>query len=424
MSTPAFNTTNGTAYLQKKYSPRVITNTATMAGSESLKLISEDTTGGGASYNYLADSTDLPAGSADEATAFGYSTDAPTSVGQQYEVPYFTDLFVQSVSGKLIAQTKNQPVKWTKALDKAMKSCINMSSFRTSLAWVSEGWGEVAPGGITSISGATFKLNVASQIRRFAIGMKLVFAASLHADDLRSATPIKILDVNYESGLVTCDTNLSTPGAQANDIPFYAGDRATLASGIVRLRPAGLAALLPNSQTKRADATIATIYGVTRHGRDFGNLIDGSVGLVSSALIKAAQAGRSFGNATSLAAFVSPNKYTELSESLQGSGRYDQTITVAGRGGVGFKLLKIFVDGLEMGVASDRFFDDTTAYCLDLKTCFIRSIGPVPHVDNDDGNSMLRVAGSRAVELRLVQDFHFTIENPAACAVINFVSIA
>jgi hypothetical protein len=415
-----FTVANGSAYLQKMYSPRVITNTATMLSSESLKLIRENTAGGGSDYNFLADNQDLVSGSADETTAFAYSTTAQASVGAQYSVPWFQDLFVTTVAGALIARVKNQPLKWTKALDKAMKSCINMSAFRTSLAWVTEGWGEI--GQINTVSGFTFKPVDTSQIHRYIPGGKIVFSSSLNAAVLRSATAITITDVDYQTFIVTCDTTLATPGGTNNDFAFYAGDRQNSATP-ARQRPAGLAAWLPNSATKKADSTISTLYGVARKARDFGNLIDGTTGTVASAFVRAAQAAKSFGNATKLAGFCSPNKYTDFSEMLAGQNR-SNTIELKGRGGYGHRYLTVYVDGLEMGVGSDKFMDDTTAYCLDLDCCWINSIGPVPHVDNDDGNTMLRVAGARAVEIRLVQDFNFTIENPAACSIINWVSVA
>lgn len=415
-----FTIANGSAYLQKQYSPRVITNTATQLSSESLKLIRENTGGFGSDYNYLADSTDLPSGSADETTAFTYGATAPVSVGGQFSVPWFQDLFVTTVAGALIARMKNQPLKWTKALDKAMKSAINMSAFRTSLAWVTEGWGEI--GQCSNVSGSTCTPLDVSQIHRYVVGMKVVGSLSLHANLLKSVTPITIINVDYQTNLITFDTPLATPGIVNSDFLFYAGDRQNSATP-VRVRPAGLAAYLPNSATKKADASISTLYGVARLGRDFGTLIDGSTGTVASAFVKAAQSAKSFGNATKLMGFCSPDKYTDFSEMLAGQNR-SNTIEMKGRGGYGHKYLTVFVDGMEMGVASDKFMDNTTGYCLDLDTCWINSIGPVPHVDSDDGNTMLRVAGARAVEIRLVQDFNFTVENPAACAVINWVSVA
>lgn len=413
-----FNSTTAAAYLQKMYSPSIITNTVTSAQSRLMQLCKENTNGGGDSYKFMADVDDVPTGSSDFATAQNIAKNNTVVLGVgQFDVPWFEENDPWRVSGKVIAQTKGKAHSWTSALDRSMKGAMNIAGHRMSVFFYGQGWGEICQ--VSGTSGSTFIPKRAEHIWRIFRGMQIVFSSSLNAAGLRSATVRTVTGVDYDTGVVTLNGTMAGVSAVDDDWVFFAGDREDSATPSRRV-PAGMGAWFPAART---DATITTLYGVARSGnsRLYGQLTDGTTGSKKDALKRFCQRLSAFGNAKKIVLACSPNIYDALSTEMGSNDRNNNIVELKGRGGFGFKSLVVFVDGIEASIIVDKYCDDTASYGGDPSSIEINSIGPAPHIDNDDGSTLIKISDDRGVEGRLVADWNIAPKNPGAFGRINWV---
>lgn len=414
---PGLNPTTGAAFLKRFYSPTFIQNAIDREGSRLFAMVPKDTNGSGDSYNFFVDvDGGVASGSADFATAQNTAANNAATIGSQFKVDWVEDHEVVQIDGKFLAQTRNNTGAWTAALKYAMDNAIRYAAHRKSIAFVTEGWGELDVA-ISGVSGATFACGDSVHIYRFMKGMPLVFSSSKNAAVLRSGTPINVTGVDYTNNLVTCDTNLSTPGGANGDSVFTSGDRQNSATP-VRLRPAGFPAWIPNQSGGVTDTTISTLYNVTRSSntRLYGQWIDGTTQSLQDACIQAAQTCSSIGNATDMVIALAPANFTTLSKSMGSDKRY---VDLKGNGGIGFRTISVYADGVEAAVISDKYMGSHAAFLIDRKSFVHASIGPAPHIDSDDGNTILRISNSNGVEGRIVSYECIACKNPPPNAYIS-----
>lgn len=406
-----YTPTTADAFLKRIFSPSFIVNTVASKASRLYKMISKNANGGGDFYAMLAVADESAGASADFTTAQTGALDTTTTFGSKFLVPWFEDNAVQRISGKAIAQSRTNDGAWTKLVRFAMDSCLRVAAFRNSIALATQGWGELSQ--VTATSGSTFKPLRPEHIARYIKGQQLHFSAQLNTAVLRSGTALTITGIDPNTTLITLSATMASVGATDNDWVFTAGDRENSATPN-RLRPAGLPVWLPLQPV--TDATISTLYSVVRsaNGRLYGNYVDGTQLSVEQTLITLGQTVASQGNQDGkLTMVVSPNVYTRLAVELGSNKRYSDA-----KGQFGFSTLVLSVDGIDAAVISDKFFDDSSAFCVDPKEIELHSIGPCPGVANDDGKgALLRVADKNAVETRVVSYFNYVLTNPMGAGV-------
>lgn len=413
---PGLNPTTGAAFLKRYYSPSFISNAIDKEGSKLFAMVPKDANGSGDSYNFFADvDGGIASGSADFSTAQTTAANNTATIGSQFKVDWVEDHEVVQIDGKFLAQTRNNTGAWTTALKYAMDNAIRYAAHRKSIAFVTLGWGELAQA--TGISGATFKCVDSANIYRFMKGVPLVGSSSINAATLRSGTPINVTGVDYSNNVVTCDTALATPGITTNDWVFTSGDRQNSATP-VRVRPAGFPAWIPDQTGGVTDTTISTLYGVVRstNTRLYGNWIDGTTQSLQDASIQACQTASSIGNATDMVLAYSPANFSTLSKAMGSDKRY---VDLKGNGNVGFKTIAVYADGVEAAVISDKYMSSHSGFLMDRKAFVHASIGPAPHIDTDDGNTILRISNSNGVEGRIVSYECIACKNPAANCFIS-----
>lgn len=426
------NSTTASAWLKRMYQPKFVANSICKKSSRAYATISEKTDCSGDSYNFLSVVNDLAAGSANFTTAQTQSQNNTTQIGKQYNVPYFESHEPVNVSGDIVLKTKTKEGGWLPALDMAMKSAMANAAHRHSCRFFASGWGEL--GRLThaaDLTSATVTLADPSTVYRFMEGQWLTFSSALGGTLTRGTnTALQIIGVNYNgapgsTGHLTLSAALNSVAAGTggviaiDDFIFLQDDR--LAAGTSQVQGAGLAAwlALPGAWFDPAGAN-PTLYGVNRstNSRLNGNFIDGTKGSLKSALIQAAQTVSSIGNAESPVAYISPNKFTELSNSLDTNQRYTD---VKGRAGVGFRTVTVYADGIDLPVMSDKYCSDGQGYVLDVKDAQVNSCGPAPHIDETDGQVLLRQPNSFGYEGRILSLYNYILNNTAACAVIQLV---
>lgn len=412
----SFNSTTAAAFLQRFYSPSFVANSVAKNASKVLGQIKRLPDCGGDTYNFLSVVDEVATGSADFSTAQSVASNSTQTVGSQYSIAWCESNEPVRVSGKMIAQTRNNSAAWMNALKFAMDSGLRVAAHRLSIRLYTQGWGELAVVKAGSVSGATFQCATGGHVYRFFKGMPLVGSSSLNAATLRSATAINVSGVDYSTGIITCDTNLATPGIVAGDTIFTKGDRENSATPS-RLCPAGFPAWLPLQPV--TDATLSTFYGVTRSSntRLYGNYVDGRNQSLVDSLQQLAQTCASIGNATKLMAVVSPYQYTALAKALGSDRRY---VDVPGKDGyVGFKTLAVMAEGIEVPVISDKYVGDDVAFMFDPAEVELASLGPAPHIDMVDGNKMLRISDDNGIEVRIISWSVIALKNTAACGTIQ-----
>lgn len=408
-----FTPTTGAAFLQNFYKPGFIANSIAAKSSPAVRNLPKEPDGGGSQFVFLS--------VVDEANIMQSSTytdaiaNVPTNTfGGQFAIPWQETDTVWTVSGLAIAQTRNDNAAWTSALKFSMDSALRWSAHRRSIDWYTQGWGEVAQ--IFSISGSTFKCQDKGTIFRFIKGQPLVFALSLNADALRSGTADMVTGVDYSNNVVTCGTALSTPGAVAGDFVFLYGDRQN-SSTPARLRPIGYPAWTPFQPV--TDTTLSTLGGVVRstNSRYYGNYVDGTQLAIKDALTVGLQTLISIGNVESkITTFMSPDNFTALSNDLGSDRRY---IEDKGYGASGFDVLKFFANGGSTIVVTDKYIGNAYIAMYDEKAFVHASIGPAPHVNADDGNTILRQSNDNGIEGRLVAYENFASINPPGTVIIQ-----
>jgi hypothetical protein len=415
------NPTNGAAFLKRFYSNDVVINTISKKASRLLNLIKHHTDGAGDSYNVLSVVGANPSGSATFSEAQERGQNAQSS-GFQFKVDWYDDYQAPSVSKGQIARTRNMKGGWIPALKFEIDSALEYSGHRRSVALYTTGYGELATvtnaiGGGTTITLGNPRTGAAdrSMAFRFIKGMKLVFSASISSNTLRAGQSGVVAKVNYSAGTIDMDVALNTITALAqNDVIFTKGDRQDSATPS-RLRPAGLGALVPTTAPTPGE----NFYGVDRTNNSFlyGWIIDGTTTgkPLAQCFVEAANLCSTVGNADRMVAVCSVDKFIELSASQEDK----QYTMITGRGGTGYKALLIYADGVELPVISDKYCPNSEAYVLDPKAIDHPSMGQAPHMDDEDGNAVLRQSSDAGIEARTEAFECFINVNGAATAAIK-----
>lgn len=414
------NSTVGVNFLKKFYKPEFIINTVSKKSSRLFNLIKHDTGGSGENYNFLSIVGDNPSGSATMSNSQSTGT-ASMQQGVQFHVPWFNDYETPTVAGDLIAKTRNSKGGWLPALRSEMNSSLRYAGHRKSIALFTSGWGELgAVSAGTNLASTTLSLADPSCIYRFVPGMQLVFSQTLNANLLRTGVVfLTVVSVNYNNGSMVLSGVINTvTGTTNGDIIFTRGDRQDSATPAL-LRPVGLGSPLGGGWAPIAAPTPGeSFFGQDRTLNSFlySFYVDGRSQSLAQAFVQAAQTASSIGNADSLVGICSPAKFTQLAISLQGQVHYTE---IKGRGGVAFKTIMIYADGIELPIISDKYCVDGVAYVGDPKALKHTSIGEAPEINNDDGQQMVRQTGDDGVEVRIRSYETYTLENAASWVTIQ-----
>jgi hypothetical protein len=416
------NPTSGAAFLKRFYSNDVVINTISKSSSRLLNLVKHHTDGAGDSYNFLTVVGDNPSGSATFSEAQERGQNAQSS-GFQFKVDWCDDFQAPSVSKGQIARTRNNKGGWIPVLRHEIDSALRYSGHRRSVALFTTGFGELAS--VTNAVGAGTTITLGnprtaavdrSMAFRFVKGMKLVFSSTISANTLRAGQSGVVAKVNYSAGTIDMDVALNTiAGLAQNDIIFTKGDRQDSATP-ARLRPAGLPAWVPTTAPSGGES----FFGNDRTTNSFlfGWIIDCTTTGKSLAqgLVEGANLCSTVGNADRLVAVVSVDKFIEFSASQEDK----QYTMITGRGGTGYKALLVYADGVELPVISDKYCPNSEAYVCDPKAIDHPSMGQAPHMDDEDGNAVLRQSADAGIEARTEAFECIAVNNGAACAVLKF----
>jgi len=412
----AFSTTALNAYVKRTYDDKYIDNCITQVAPPTYKLLAKETDGSGDNFSWLADADDVDGGSPDFTTAQGSATNNASTTGSKFLSDWMLYSEVAQISADIIGRTRNNDGAWARAVDVAMMKKMRAIAHNNAVVLQGQGWGEISQ--ITSVSGSTFVPLVASDITKYVVGMPLHFSSSLNAAVLRSATVLYVTAVSYTVGSekVTLSGTLASISAVNNDWCFRAGARQNSATPS-RIVPIGLRGWFIDQRAGSADLSDTTLTSNfltadrTRNSRLYGTFYDATGGgSLLGALIDASQEAITVGNAKKLRFFASKANYAQVAKDLQTQVQY---LDNAGNKAIGTKLLTIYSDGdAEATLQVDRVTNDTQVWGYDPAQVVIKSIGPAPHIDNEDGLMMARQATSQGYEARWFQQYIYVFRNP------------
>jgi hypothetical protein len=353
-----------------------------------LALVKKNPKAYGSSFEVALQTTLGGARSADFATAkANINTGGPS--GKKMLFPYVDDFAFARVEAKDMAAAKAAGGV-VDALDHEMKMALK--NIRRSLASSIAGDGTGKIGRILAIPNTTpagsFSLTSARDLKHFMNGQRLVTNPTLtgSAGTQRAGTALVTKVVKSGSSALIYYTVESGWAPVANDYVFIQGDYGAKINGVQAWIPV------------TAPASGDSFGGVDRSvaPRELAGLrVDASSETtVRDALIASGAEFSEYGmNSTHI--ILAPTDYTRLEKELEDSKRI---VDVTNEYNIGLKGIELSDGTL---VVQDPYFPSGYAYRLNLDTWELMSMGEAPHIANEDGLKMLRVADADAFDAQL-----------------------
>lgn len=295
---------------------------------------------------------------------------------------------------ELNAVKDSGPEKAFDVVDKRYRDAVADVRHQLSIAAVNAGWGLVGQGSAVTSTTITLPADI---VNRLDVGDTLVASATESGGVLlATAGTTTVTAINYDTGVVTVDTDTTTGGTPATATSFWfrSGNRDNNASPS-RLLPTGIRGWLDT----------AVLYGVTRSGnpRLTGHSVSASGLDTASGLKRLASRLYKAGCPAPDLAFLSVEDHEILSmdKDVQKNvaveiGPYNIGFTSLGVYGPNGKLVKCVADAnlpqgtAYMGPFNNKEYRPQIKYSKEIIA-----------IDNFDGNDMLRLDGSATYEMRL-----------------------
>jgi len=269
-------------------------------------------------------------------------------------------------------------------------------------------------GQVGSVSGTSLTLASIPDARFFEIGMEIAASSADGTGSLRdSSSTATVTGVNRASGVITTDTGWSTDisGLVADDYLFEAGDHDSPTTGTAGIK--GLSAWLSTS------ASPGALFGVTRTTdkvrlAGVASTISGSSlrsGLVDVAVELDVQT-----DASPDICIVHPNQFKKLAKELEGARDYREETKI---GNFSFKGLNLVTPHGEVKVMGDAACQSNRGYMLTSGTWELASLGPAPHIVDDDGSQFDRASTADAFSVRIQHYSQLVCRDPGQNAVIT-----
>lgn len=314
---------------------------------------------------------------------------------------------IATISNEAIKASKGDAYAFMEAATTEIDGCINVLKRDHGIAQYHTGFGEI--GKTLSHSGSVVTLANIDDITNVEVGQIHNAAASISANDLDgSPDDFTVTAVDRTLGKITYASGNPTDAHYL----FNKGDRATLASGIVRRKMAGFADWLPDTAP-----TSTAFFGqdrssdVTRLG---GVRLDATSLPIEEALIEGATRVAREGFAVTHA-FMNFRAYGNLIKALGSKVRYVD----AKVGKIGFS--GIIVEGPrgQIEVYADQNCPSDHIYLLTLRLWKLASLGELVGVTDEDGNTMLRQSSADGIEVRYASYLNQATGAPGAnCAIL------
>lgn len=323
---------------------------------------------------------------------------------KEFHITMVEDFGTTSISRRVAKETRNNRGAYFEAVQREMDNIIQALTRSASIQVMRNGGGARAQlHASTAPSTTTLTLKNIEDAKNFEIGMK-VEASSTDgtSGSLRSGTNT-IVGIDEDAGTLIGSANWTTAitGLVVSDYLFAEGDFGTMIKG--------LQAWIPPTAPTAGD----NHFGVDRSVHV--TMLAGS--RVTATTLPIAQAIRNLssklggrGGTQAKTWFSSHAKYNDLVLEL-GSKQEFMTQGKAFDAEVYFPGIKVHGAGGAIECYPDHTCLPQYGFLLNMKDIYIGSMGPVPDVFDDDGQTLLRDPGGWSVEYRVDYLGNLVLEN-------------
>lgn len=231
-------------------------------------------------------------------------------------------------------------------------------------------------------------------------GSQRIFATSVTTGLVSAVTR------NATTATITINVAYDSNGTiAADDYIFVSGDRGSKISGLEDWLP-----------TTAPGAT--SFFGVDRSAdtsRLGGNIVTGTGMPIEEALIAGAIDASREGGSPDMC-FVNHKVMRKLLQQLQSRVSF---VDVQANAQVGFRGVEVQGGSGTMVVMADRNIRDSRAYCLEMDTWVLASLGPLVNLVDEDGSVLLRSSTADSFEVRAASYAQLGCKAPGRNAVIT-----
>ena len=260
-------------------------------------------------------------------------------------------------------------------------------------------------GTISATSATTITLSDAENARQFYVNQVLVAAADATSALRASPGTTTVTGVDYNTGILTVDTDPSAGDWAANDLLFTQGDY-TAANDVKKL--SGFETWLTGTSTLFGQAR-------TAHSRLQGTAHAGSLADIKKAITDAAATAKAFAGAKPDLCFCSWDNFASLVDQLEA----DVQRTPGNSTSAGFTSITVFGPSGPIKIVGATHCTPDTMYLLQTDTWTIYSMGDLVRVNNDDGLMASRQASAAGLEVRIDSHANLACRAPAKNARIT-----
>lgn len=318
---------------------------------------------------------------------------------------------IAQIDGETIRASEGDKGAFVSALKNSVDSALLGLKNVLAQQLYGSGNGQIGQLSATSTLTTDFVLANPYDAIHFPVGRKIEFSADATGGSVVASSDRTVTAANLRTGVITVNATLSGSGVGVSYYVFGEDDYDNVLSG--------LQAWIPSS-----DPSATEFFGVNRSvdpAKLAGVRWDGSAQSIEEALIDAcAQVSINGGVVDHI--FLHPTKWAELAKSLQGRGTYELESVKAPVGTVSFSALKLAHQGGVAKVIADRSCPVSKAFCLQMNTWVLASLGECPGILQHDDNRLLRQSSDDGVEVRLGYYAQLGCRAPAFNATVTLSS--
>jgi hypothetical protein len=311
----------------------------------------------------------------------------------QFALDVTQNYSLAQITTDALLRSRNDKGAFLNGLKFAVDSAINRLSNDIESALFRDGTGAI--GVIASLSGGnkTVTLENTEDVVNFAVGQKVV-AADTKASALRSSTAGTVSGVDRDAGTVTFSLTLpATFDGYVGDYLFTEGDYDSASD---KNKIYGLDAWIPSTAPTSGDS----FFGVDRSAdptRLAGVRYTGSSAAIEESIVgAAARLGRECG-AIPDTALMSFTTFRRLVNEVGSKVQRD----AGGKATMGFQSLQVYGPRGVVNCVPCTFCQEDVIWLLTSKSWVLVSMGDAVQVLEQDGNRILRVSSSDALEVRV-----------------------
>lgn len=359
----------------------------------------------GSTYDLTVGFEDPQGGSADFATAMNQgqytsTNNAPATQAVRFIINRGREFQSIQMLNEEIAASRDDIGSLLRKKTREQNGVLNEMSRRMDIALHNDGTGIIASFTTgASVATSTIVLDTPQLGIRFSVGMYLQVATVrpsngiIPANFFLSTTPVKVIAVSrsqtFGQSTITISANLSTLGAAVSTQYFLLRNGEALGFGQNNIYGgvAGLKAWFPKIAPVAGDS----FWGVDRSSdvqRLSGARYIGLNGEKYESTFQNASAELCNQESNPGVILANPIDLNKYSQELGNKVRYEEVSDPK----TGLKTMGTIVQGQsgDMVAFSDPQIDPGDFYMLDMNTMWVKHLGAVPHLIDNDGNSALR----------------------------------